>query len=246
MGDHRSGLHGPGRHRLGTTPVLAFWSGTSDGDQRGVDAHTLPGPVPSGLSVHRLRQIHGAGVVVVDAPPPPGSAPWVASPDGTPPEADAVLAVGSSAGVVVLTADCAPVALGSPEGVHAAVHAGWRGLVAGVIAGAVDAMRSLGATEVVAGLGPTIHPCCYRFGAADLATVAAVAGDEVRAVSSAGDPALDLPAAVRSRLSAAKVQVVVDLDQCTACGGNAFSHRARGDAERQAVFVWGDGGPGLA
>jgi hypothetical protein len=146
--------------------------------------------------------------------------------------------------VVVLTADCAPVALGSPEGVHAAVHVGWRGLVAGVIDGAVDAMRALGATDVVAGLGPTIHPCCYAFGAADLAAVAARAGDEVRSETTAGKPALDLPAAVRSRLSSVKAQLVLDLDTCTACGDDAFSHRARGESGRQALFVWADAGPG--
>ncbi len=203
----------------------------------------MPGPVPSGLSVHRLRQVHGGGIVVVGGPAPAGAAPWKASPAGSPPEADAAVAVGSSSCVVVLTADCAPVALGSPEGVHAAVHVGWRGLVAGVIDGALEVMQKLGATEVVAGLGPTIHPCCYAFGAADLAAVAAAAGDEVRSVTAAGEPALDLPAAVRARLSSVEVQVVVDLDVCTACGDDAFSHRARGDRGRQGLFVWADAGP---
>ena len=156
-----------------------------------------------------------------------------------------MVAVGPGSCVVVLTADCAPVALGSPEGVHGAVHVGWRGLVAGVIAGAVDAMRALGATDVVAGLGPTIHPCCYAFGGDDLAAVAAVAGGGVRSVTSGGEPALDLPAAVRARLDEAGARLVVDVDRCTACGGDAFSHRARGDEARQALFVWrGEGGRG--
>lgn len=157
---------------------------------------------------------------------------------GDAPEADAVVAAGDWSCLAVLTADCAPVALGSPEGVHAAVHVGWRGLQAGVIARAVDAMTSLGATDVVAGLGPTIHPCCYAFTPGDLDAVAAVAGDEVRATTSGGSPAMDLPAGVRARLHAAGVTLVVDLDECTACGSDAFSHRARGDAARQALFVW--------
>ncbi len=225
--------------------MAAWWSGRRDGDQRGVDTGTLPPPVPAGLSVHRLRQVHGSAVVVVDGSPPAGTTGWVTSRDGRPPEADAVVAVGPGSCVVVLTADCAPVALGSPEGVHGAVHVGWRGLVAGVIAGAVDAMRALGATDVVAGLGPTIHPCCYTFGGDDLAAVAAVAGGGVRSVTSGGEPALDLPAAVRARLDEAGARLVVDVDRCTACGGGAFSHRARADEARQALFVWrGEGGRG--
>jgi len=130
------------------------------------------------------------------------------------------------------------VALGSPEGIHGAVHVGWRGLVAGVIAGAVAAMRALGATDVVAGLGPTIHPCCYAFGDGELDAVAAVVGGRVRSVTSGRDPALDLPAGVRTRLAEAGARLVVDVDRCTACGGDAFSYRARADDARQALYVW--------
>jgi copper oxidase (laccase) domain-containing protein len=226
--------------------VQAWWSSRADGDQRGVDAGTLPAPVPPGLSVHRLRQVHGNAVVVVGVDPPPGSGPWLMSAPGLAPEADAVVAVGMQSCVAVLTADCAPVALGSPEGIHAAVHVGWRGLVAGVVGGAVDTMRALGATTVVAGLGPAIHRCCYPFGPDDLDTVAAVAGEGVRAVTTGGAPALDLPAAVRARLGQADVQVVVDVDECTGCSGRRFSHRMGADDERQALFVWRDdpGSPG--
>ena len=223
---------------MGATPVEVWWSDRRAGDQRTVDTGSLPPAVPAGLSVHRLRQVHGTDVMVVDAPPPPGCSVWAPSADGRPPEGDAVVAVGSGSCVAVLTADCAPVALGSPEGIHSAVHVGWRGLVAGVIDRAVTTMRGLGATAVVAGLGPTIHPCCYAFGPADLDAVAAVAGAGVRSVTSDGGPALDLPAAVRARLRAAGAQVVVDVDRCTACGGDGFSHRLRRDEARQAVFVW--------
>jgi copper oxidase (laccase) domain-containing protein len=177
-------------------------------------------------------------VVVVGGPPPAGSGPWETSDGGLAPEADAVVGVGPGTAVVVLTADCAPVALGSPDGIHGAVHVGWRGLVAGVIEGAVAVMRALGSGPVVAGLGPTIHPCCYRFGDGDLDRVAAVAGPGVRSLTSEGSPALDLPAAVRAVLGHVDVDVVVDVDRCTGCGGREFSHRVAGDAARQALFVW--------
>jgi hypothetical protein len=222
---------------LAPTPVVAWWSGRSQGDQRTVTTTSLPSAVPAGLTVHRLRQVHGSGVVVVDAPPPPGCTSWEMSRAGCP-EADAVVAVGTRSCVVVLTADCAPVALGSPEGVHGAVHVGWRGLEAGVIARAVEAMAALGASAVVAGLGPTIHPCCYAFGAGELDAVATVVGDDVRGQTTDGATALDLPAGVRRALRDAGAELVVDVDRCTACGEDAFSHRARGDDARQALFVW--------
>ena len=199
---------------------------------------TVPPAVPAGLSLYRLRQVHGDAVVVADAPPPPGCGRWLAEADGRPPEADAVVAVGSRSCAVVLTADCAPVALGSPEGVHGAVHVGWRGLRAGVLSGAVAAMTALGASTVVAGLGPSIHPCCYAFGPADLDALAAVLDDGVRGTTAGGEPALDLPAAVRAQLAHAGARLVVDVDVCTACGPDGFSHRARKDDARQGLFVW--------
>ena len=88
--------------------------------------------------------------------------------------------------LAVLTADCAPVALASPEGVFGVAHAGWRGLVAGVLERTVDAMRALGATEIGAVLGPCIRAECYEFGPADLDRVAARLGDGVRATTAVG------------------------------------------------------------
>jgi hypothetical protein len=223
---------------LDPAPVEAFWSTKAAGDQRTVGTDSLPPAVPAGLAVYRLKQVHGSDVVVTGATPPPGTSAWAASPDGGAPEADAVVGVGPGACLVVLTADCAAVALGSPEGVFGAVHVGWRGLVAGVIGRAVGAMRALGATAVVAGLGPTIHRCCYAFGSDDLNAVAARAGEAVRGVTSDGAPALDLPAGVRAALESAGARLVVDVDRCTACGGDGFSFRGRRDDARQGLFVW--------
>ena len=117
--------------------------------------------------VHWLRQVHGSTVVVVPAEDGPGPGHLDVPPrsvtavlDG---EADALVSAASSTALAVLTADCASIALGSPEGVFGAVHAGWRGLVDGVVERAVKAMRDNGATEVVAALGPCIGPECYEF-----------------------------------------------------------------------------------
>ena len=143
-----------------------------------------------------------------------------------------------STGLVVLTADCASIALGSPEGVTGAVHAGWRGLVAGVVERAVEAMVALGATEVLGVLGPCIHPGCYGFSEPDLDRVSDRLGDRVRSRTSDGHPALDLPAAVSAALLAAGARPQAGIDVCTGCGGGYFSHRARADTGRQALVVW--------
>src|SRR5664280_1684057 len=67
-------------------------------------------------------------------------------------------------GAMVLSADCLPVALSQPSAV-AMVHAGWRGLAAGVLEESVRALRELGgAGATVAVLGPCAGVCCYEVG----------------------------------------------------------------------------------
>ena len=191
--------------------------------------------------VHWVSQVHGSAVLM--ATPRPASPVDVAGSGdavravsaGT---GDALVSDAASVALAVLTADCASIALGSPEGVFAAVHAGWRGLVAGVVEQAVTAMGSLGATEVVGALGPCIHPECYEFSEPDLDRVAARYGPAVRGRTSSGRPALDLPAAVSAALAGAGVRQVSGVAACTACAGRYFSHRARHDRDRQALVVW--------
>jgi copper oxidase (laccase) domain-containing protein len=225
---------------LAGTPVRALWTKAGDGDQRslGREPASTHLPLPPGLTVRRLHQVHGAGVVIVDPPVPDGTSAWRPASGDAPPDGDAVVASGSGFALAVLTADCASVALGSPEGVHGAVHVGWRGLVAGVLAKAIDTMRALGASEVVAGLGPCIGPCCYEFSESDLATVLAVCGPDARGETTWGRPSLDLPAAVRGQIARSGAELALTADTCTACTVGYFSHRGRGDEARQALVVW--------
>lgn len=174
-----------------------------------------------------MRQVHGARVVCVEAPG-----------GGSGEEADALVSSHPGVALAVFAADCAPVAFGSPEGIVGVAHAGWRGLAAGVIEATVEAMRALGATQVAAGLGPCIRPGCYEFSPPDLDRVAAVLGDVVRSRTSAGAPALDLPAGVRAALEAAGASLVHDVGECTACSAELFSHRGGRDLARQAVVAW--------
>lgn len=181
-----------------------------------------------------MRQVHGSQVVVVHQAE---GQPEMARPDMTM-VGDAMVSNDPEACLAVLTADCAPVAMASPEGIMAVAHAGWRGLLAGVIARTASVMRDLGATTIRAGLGPCIHAGCNEFSSQDLDRAVAVVGEEARGTTTKGRPALDLPAAVRSCLGAAGVDLVAYIDRCTACSEELFSYRARGQAERQAVVVW--------
>jgi YfiH family protein len=174
-----------------------------------------------------LTQVHGAAVAVVQAPG--GSAGQTA---------DASVSAVPGVALAILTADCAPVAFASPEGVIAVAHAGWRGLVAGVIDETVSAMRALGARSIVAALGPCIHAECYAFGPDDLTIAADLFGSAVRAETAEGRPALDIPRAVQVALDLAGAPMVVDAGICTSCSPDHWSWRARHDRQRQATVVW--------
>jgi purine-nucleoside/S-methyl-5'-thioadenosine phosphorylase / adenosine deaminase len=189
--------------------------------------------------VHWLEQVHGRGVVVVGTDGAESGDPSRAGVRGVSEGmGDALVSTAPSVALCVLVADCAPVALASPEGAFGVVHAGWRGLAAGVVDAAVSAMVGLGASAVVAAIGPCIHPCCYEFSPDDLAPLVDVYGPDVEGRARGGQPALDLPVAVTVAFDRAGAEVVDRAEVCTGCGGGFFSHRARGDAERQAVVVW--------
>jgi YfiH family protein len=153
------------------------------------------------------RQVHGARVVV--------DGEGIEEADGQATSAPGVAAI-------VLTADCLPVALAGPDRVGM-VHAGWRGLAAGVLEAGVEATGA-----VAAAIGPGIGPCCYEV------------GDDVRAVFGTTEPTLDLKAIARARLEAAGVAEIHDCGLCTSCDAERFfSHRRdRGVTGRQAGLAW--------
>jgi YfiH family protein len=137
-------------------------------------------------------------------------------------------------GATVLIADCLPVALGT-DGAVAMVHAGWRGLGAGVLEEGVCAVRELGGDgDLVAVIGPGAGPCCYEVGE----EVHAAFGGAHRVESRPGRR-IDLKALARDRLLAAGVTEVRDVDVCTICDERFFSYRREGArAGRQAGVAW--------
>lgn len=183
----------------------------------------------TGTATAWLTQIHSNRVVVVDDPNQQMGE-----------QADALVTALPNLALSVITADCAPVLLAG-TGVVGAVHAGWRGLVSGVLENAVGAMRDLGASEIKAWLGPCIRSRCYEFGADDLAHAADVLGERVRATTAWGTPALDVVAGVHAVLRSQDVVIVQDCGVCTACSPVHFSHRARRDVGRIGAFIkWQD------
>jgi copper oxidase (laccase) domain-containing protein len=152
------------------------------------------------------------------------------------------VAVTALAGTVVgaWVGDCAPVALVSSDGVIAAVHAGWRGLAAGVLDVAVDAVERVAGGTISAYLGPAIGACCYEFGEPDLARVAAGVGGDRSSVASTtrwGTVALDVPRAVAQALARRGVELTA-ASSCTGCDPSYYSHRARGERGRHVLAVW--------
>jgi polyphenol oxidase len=172
-----------------------------------------------------LHQVHGAAVLDADEPPPAAAPP-----------ADAAVTTTAGRPLAVLTADCAPVVLASDDAV-AVVHAGWVGLLTGVVAAAVDRLRARGRGPVRAAIGPCIHPDRYAFGADELGRVVAAFGPTVAARTADGGPALDLPAAVRAALAGVGVTDVHDVGVCTAASADHFSYRRDGETGRQAVVA---------
>jgi YfiH family protein len=129
-----------------------------------------------------------------------------------------------------LTADCVPIALvrgnGSPA--LAVLHAGWRGLLEGVVAAGAEALGGAAAAVV----GPAIGPCCYEVGPEVAEPFAARFGAGVLRGRN-----LDLWAAAERALHAAGCARVERVDLCTACHPDLFfSHRRDGLTGRQGVL----------
>jgi len=156
-------------------------------------------------------------------------------------EADASVAHAKNSVCAVMTADCLPVLLCNDAGtVVGAAHAGWRGLVSGVIERSVEAM-AVPPASVMAYLGPAIGPQAFEV------------GDEVRQVFMAHDPAAqlaflprgpgkwlaDIYLLARQRLNALGVTRVYGGDFCTFTDNDRFfSYRRDGATGRMAALIW--------
>jgi polyphenol oxidase len=181
-----------------------------------------PDHVPIGL------QVHGADLASHDGPQNPSP---FANPGTVLQEVDGHVTAVTGLAPLVLTADCLPVALRGPGGV-AMLHAGWRGLAAGILAAGAEAV---GATS--AAVGPGIGRCCYEVGPEVLEVFEGL-GEGI-----ADGRMLDLPEVARRLLAEAGVERVDSTDLCTFCNPELFfSHRRdAGRTGRQGSLAWIEG-----
>jgi len=202
---------------------VEFWfSDASDGD---VTDPAVLARLRDALDVEAvatMRQVHAADVA------------WAMP--GLVPEADALLTYTPSLAVLVRVADCVPIVLATEErDTVGVVHAGRKGLVAGVVPIAARTLLDRGKGPVTAWVGPHICGQCYEL---DAATAAQVASAVPAAASTTwtGTPAADIGAGVTAQLEEIGV-TVHRLGGCTLEDDRFFSYRRDGTAQRQGALV---------
>lgn len=195
----------------------------------GADHQRLAEDVGYDLDALRVcKQVHGAAVL--DAPTRARCAEA---------EADAIVVrePGDTAGVRV--ADCAPILLADPRsGAVAAVHAGWRGVVAGVLRAAVERLAPARPAELVAALGPCIGACCFEVGDEVAEQLVAASSPAARITREHGRPHASLEQAIRAQLRSLGVAELDAVGGCTFCDPARWhSYRRDGAASGRAMAV---------
>jgi YfiH family protein len=242
-------------HRVSTDWIEADWpapagiiagtttrrGGVSDGPYRSMNLGAHVGDDPGRVAENRRRFVADCGVAT--------EPDWLTQVHGTtvrlpgavgPVEADAAIAQEPGAVVAVLTADCLPILLCAESGNEiAAIHAGWRGLAAGIVATTIFGMGTP-PERLLAWLGPAISQPAFEV------------GDDVRAAFVAADAGAkacfqrnergrwqaDLYALARRRLETAGVGAIFGGGLCTYGDEERFfSYRRDGQCGRMATFV---------
>jgi hypothetical protein len=219
--------------------------GVSEGPYRSLNVGVLTDDEPERVAENRRRlargaavkadrvamgwQVHGTELREWEGPDPEGA---YADPGGKElPRVDGHLTDRPGLALLVLVADCYPVALS--DGKRAAMlHCGWRPLAGGIVGRAVARFER----PPVAAVGPGIGGCCYEVGPEVLEHFADVPG-------AADGRMLDLRRVIEARLAETGVTTVEHLDCCTSCHPDLyFSHRRDdGLTGRQAGLVVLDG-----
>lgn len=174
-------------------------------------------------SLARMRQVHGATVLTAE--------------EGLCGEGDALVTAEPGLALMVVTADCVPILVAAGDRV-AAIHAGWRGLVAGVIPATLE--RFAAPDRLTAWIGPAIGACCYEVGEEVAGAIVARSSDAVRSAGQRGRPHLDLSLAAEIELGRCGVGEIRRLAICTACHPWTLeSYRRDGAAAgRNRSLIW--------
>ena len=178
------------------------------------------------------RQMHGVRAVRIGTA---RAGRGFLDPDDALPPADVLVTRGERVALTTLVADCLPVVMASDELV-VTVHAGWRGLAAGVLNRAARLFPDTG--RVAVAVGPAIGPCHYEVGAEVAEAVADGSPSGAVRVRRLGRTFLDLPGTAAKVVQDAGVGQVEVAEVCTACEPDRFfSHRRDGRTGRQAAVA---------
>ncbi|HUW77154.1 MAG TPA: peptidoglycan editing factor PgeF [Candidatus Nanopelagicaceae bacterium] len=173
-----------------------------------------------------MEQVHGNSVAIVDESNLVGT-----------PEADALVTTSRRLALAVLTADCVPMMLhDSAVGVIAAVHVGRRGLANGVVENTVSAMRSLGAIDIQAELGPAICGDCYEV-PLEMQREVSVAAPPASSITDLGTSGLDIRDGISWQLERFGIFSRID-PICTRRSELHYSYRREGRTGRTAGFIY--------
>jgi YfiH family protein len=222
--------------------------GTSTGSFRSLNVGSRSADDPAAVAANRVRvcralevssfacaeQVHGGAGATIG---PERAGAGFDRPDSAIAGVDALATAASGVALAVVTADCVPLALADPEGGRlAVVHAGWRGVAAGVVATAVAGFDH--PESILAVIGPAVGPDHYEVGDDVARAVAAATEEGPVTTRTNGRLRLDLPATVARILTERGVRLVEREPVCTACEVDRFfSHRRDGETGRQALVA---------
>lgn len=199
----------------------------------GLHTHIELGQVTSGPPdfpiIATLKQIHSTRVVVLREPVSLGELAQT--------EGDALITNQPQTLIVVQTADCVPVLLVEKDtGVVGAIHAGWRGAVAGIVTETIaTCMEQFGAKagQMHLAIGPSIGPCCYEVDEPVIEPLRSLyaAWPEVLRETTKGKGVLDLKQLIYRQIRASDIpeSQIGRVDYCTYCRADLFhSYRREG------------------
>jgi len=197
-----------------------------------------PGPVRSARVVVSVQQVHGTDVLVVDRA--------AASAQSFGGEWDALVTDQPGVLLTVRTADCVPLLIHDPvRGVVAAVHAGWRGAVAGIVAKTLAAMTARFGSQTASlrvSIGPAAGACCYEVDEPVLSRLreSFTGWRNLVQATGPGTARLNLRGLVRGQAQAAGVRedAIHSVSLCTICHPDLF-HSYRRDGSVRGTMVSG-------
>jgi YfiH family protein len=163
-----------------------------------------------------VKQVHGGIVLAVEQ-------------SGLAGAADGLITDRPGLPLAIATADCMPIIVEGDRSV-AILHAGWRGVAAGIVGAGLEAIEALGDTPRRAAIGPSIGPCCYEVGE----EVRTAIGDHTSGTTF-GTPSVDLWSAAEAQLAGIEVW---RSDVCTYTEPALRSYRRDATAERQVAVAW--------